>query len=113
MTHTLRTLGDILLSVGEQPEGAWLFLPKSGDWTLDSFAVVLQSQEVPPELEDDEDAGMPAFAKQNNLQCVLPVATVQDIVSSARRQKPAFTSADLFGALKFYYERDAFMVFDE
>jgi hypothetical protein len=62
---------------------------------------------VPPELEDEPDAEVPQFAKDNKLMQVVPVATLQDIVSNARAQKPSATLEELFEAFKFYFERDA------
>jgi len=112
MTRALRTLGELLLSVETQPDKAWLFLPLTGNWTLETSAVVLELEEVPPELEDKPDAGIPAFARQNMLKCILPVLALQDIVSNAREQKSRATAADLLMAFNHYYERDAFIEFE-
>ncbi len=44
---------------------------------------------------------------------VMPVATLQDIVSNAREQKRSASLMDLFAAFEFYYERDAFIEFQD
>jgi hypothetical protein len=69
----------------------------------------LESEEVPPELEDDPDAGVPEFAKRNNLIQALPVTVVQDIATNARSQKPDANLGDLLYAFLYYYKHDAFV----
>jgi len=107
----MMTLKDILLSIDDHSVLAWVYLPADKNWNLDSPGAVLESEEVPPELEDEPDAGVPEFAKQNGLIQVLPVSTVQDIASNAKAQKPGATVVDLLKAFEFYYLHDAFYKF--
>ena len=107
----MKTLKEILLSIEDHSVLAWIYLPADKNWKLDSACAVLESEEVPPELEDEPDAGIPEFAKQNGLIQVLPVSTVQDIVSNAKEQKPDATIGDLLKAFEFYYRHDAFYKF--
>jgi hypothetical protein len=72
----------------------------------------LESEEVPPDLEDEPDAGVPDFAKMNGLIRTLEVATLQDVVSNARFQRPQATLDELFNAFRFYHDRDAFIQFE-
>jgi hypothetical protein len=102
----------LLRSVLEHPddldEGAWLYLPAKEKWTLDSPSAVLRSEEVPPELEDDPEAGIPEFAKANTLMQALPIGTVKEIVNNARLQRPDVDLPTLFEAFLYFYDRDAF-----
>ena len=107
----MTTLRQILQEMDQKPSTAWLYLPVSQEWDLDSQCAILESEEVPPDLEDDPEAGIPVFAKKNGLKQVLPVATVQDIVSNARAQRPRLDIGDLLTAFLFYYKNDAFIAF--
>jgi hypothetical protein len=99
---------ETLLSIANKSSTAWVYLPDDKQWGLDSKCAVLESEEVPPELEDEPDAGIPEIAKHNKLIQVLPVTVVQDIVTNALEQKPDATVQDLFNGFLFYYKHDAF-----
>jgi hypothetical protein len=101
---------DVLASINEESPRAWVYLPKDKNWTLQSSSAVLESDEVPPELEDQPDAGVPEFAKRNGLVQVVPVTTLQDIVANAKSQSPNVSLDDLFKAFEYYYKHDAFVV---
>jgi hypothetical protein len=101
--------GDALLAIAENSPRAWVYLPADQDWSLDSKCAILESDEVPPELEDEPGAGLPEFAKRNGLMQTLPVAVVQDIVMNARAQKPDAAVDVLFRAFQYYHENDAFI----
>jgi hypothetical protein len=104
-------LKEVLRTIDTKPENAWLYLPSEGVWTLDSNSAVLESDEVPPELEDEPDAGVPDFAKRNGLRQVLPVTTVQDIIANARTQRPNATLEEILEAFEFYHDNDACIEF--
>lgn len=108
MDHTLTTLREVLTAAAGLDEAAWVYLP-AGAWTLETPAAVLRSEEVPPELEDEPDAGVPAFARERNLRQVLPVATVQEIVANFREQQRDATAEQLLKGFLFYWEHDAFI----
>ncbi|WP_461617494.1 DUF7716 domain-containing protein [Bradyrhizobium sp. 23AC] len=99
----------VIATIMNRSARAWVYLPSGRTWSLDSESATLESDEVPPELEDEPDAGIPQFAKRHDLMQVMPVTTLQDIVSNARRQKPDATLDELFAAFVFCYENDAFM----
>lgn len=107
----MNVLREILLSISDASDLAWVYLPAKGQWDLDSQCVALESEEVPPELEDEPDAGVPDFAKEHELVQVLPVSTVKEIVSNALMQKPEACVEELFQAFEFYYRHDAFIEF--
>jgi hypothetical protein len=100
---------DVLKTIGDKSLRAWVYLPKDRNWSLHSTSAVLESEEVPPEFEDEPDAGMPEFAKRTNLIRVLPVAVLQEVVSNARAQISDATFEELFRAFEYYYENDAFI----
>jgi len=101
----------ILETIMDRSTSAWVYLPSGESWSLESKSAVLESEEVPAEFDDEPDAGIPQFAKDQGFMQVMPVATLQDIVANAREQRRFATADDLFAAFKFYYEHDAFIVF--
>ena len=100
---------EALLNISNSSGTAWLYLPRDRNWSLDSECAILESEEVPPELADDPNAGVPEFARQNGLMQVLPVTVVQDIVMNARMQKALPTVDDYLKAVLYYYKHDAFI----
>jgi hypothetical protein len=111
MAASLR-LRDVLGNVDDFSELDWLYLPGDRDWKtwdLDCEAAVLRNEEVPPEHEDDSDAGVPQSAKERNLRQALPIATVQEIVANvvAQGAKPELDT--LLAAFRYYFEYDAFI----
>lgn len=104
------TLGDILNDPQVYLAG-WVFLGRGVDWDSDSEALVLELEEVSPENELDDDAGIPQFALDRQLAPKLAIADVQDIVLNARQQRPNATRAELLAAFKFYMAHDAFIEF--
>ena len=107
----MENLKQVLLAIADKSYLAWVYLPEDRNWSLDSACATLESEEVPPELEDEPDAGVPEFAKANGLIQVLPVSSVQDIVENARAQKPSASVDDFFLAFMFYFHNDAFIRF--
>ena len=101
----------VLETIMERSTRAWVYLPSKGGWNLKSESATLESDEIPPELEDSPGAGIPRLAIHHDLAQIMPVSTVQEIVSNVRAQKPIFSTEDIFRAFTFYYERDAFMRF--
>ena len=104
----LTTLGQVLREVGGQSERAWLYLPAEASWTLECRAAVLESEEIPPESEDDPIAGVPEAARQAGLVRVLPISVVGEIVANARAQVSDADDTVLLKAFLHYYDTDAF-----
>lgn len=102
-------LREVLEQLEAQDEGAWLYLPASETWRIESSCAVLRSEEVPPELEDDPEAGTPEYAKRNGLMQALPVSTIKEIVENARLQREDVDLETLFSAFLHYYDNDAFI----
>jgi hypothetical protein len=112
MNKEIVTFNEVLRTISEKSNRAWVYLPKNSNWSLNSKSAVLESDEVAPEHEDEPDAGVPELAKSNNLMQVLPVVVLQDIVSNARAQKADVTPEELFKAFDFYHKNDAFLKLD-
>ena len=108
MSETLTTLREILSGCDALDPKAWVYLP-AGEWSLNTSAAVLRSEEVPPGLENEPHAGVPQFAKEHGLRQVLPVTTVQDIVDNAHAQKRDISVNELLKAFDYYYKHDAFI----
>ncbi|WP_159887523.1 DUF7716 domain-containing protein [Paenibacillus puerhi] len=83
-----------------------LFLPVSKDWSISSYCAVLNMDD----LEDDEE--LPQFALENNLIYALNMSDVQDMVKNAKEQRPELSVFELFDAFLYYYQNDAFMLFE-
>jgi hypothetical protein len=107
----IESFQDVLETISKRSTREWVYLSSTGPWNLRSESTTLESDEVPPELEDEPDAGTPQFAVDHGLKQVVPVATLQDIVSNALEQNPDATMDDLFNAFEHYYRKDAFINF--
>ena len=102
------TLEEVLTGSGHFSDRAWVYLPRTGEWDLGTSAAVLESEEVPEEDEDLPDAGVPEFAKANDLKQVLPITAVQYIVANLQNFNPSPTAVEILSAFTFYYNTDAF-----
>jgi len=109
MDNKIQIFRNILSDIESHPSKGWLYLPVERNWNLDSKCAILESDEVPPELEDDPNAGVPDFAKQNMLVEALPITVVKDIVWNARGQRANVKLEDLLMAFQYYYKHDAFI----
>ncbi|HSX55900.1 MAG TPA: hypothetical protein VLG14_11420 [Sphingomonas sp.] len=112
MSDQIRPFREVLQAITNSSPLAWVYLPSEEKWSLDSASAILESEEVSPDQEDDDDAGVPDFAKANGFIRALPVTSLQDVVQNALAQKPDAGPSDIFAAFEFYYERDAFIRFD-
>jgi hypothetical protein len=81
-----------------------LYLPLEAVWDEGTPCAVLD-----PEAGQGPE-GTPAYAKENRLQYAVTIATLQDIVTNARLQRPDANVDDLTKAFLFYYDHDAFIV---
>ena len=112
MDGQIERLGDILDTIMDRSPNDWVYLSKDGgDWTLDTKAATLENEDYPPELENEPDAGVPEFARDNGLAPALTVPLLQDIVVNARLQRPEATLDDLLSAFRYYYDWDGFIQF--
>jgi len=108
-SESIISFKDALLGNANMYERAWVYLPSNKVWNLNSKCAILESDEVPPELEDKPYADVPVFAKHNDLMQVLPVSVLQEIITNARMQNYAISLDELFQAFQFYYKNDAFI----
>ena len=108
-TRALR-FKDVLLNIDKYSYTQWVYLPRDERWSLESRCAVLEDDEVPPEMEEEPEAGVPEFAKLNRLKRALTVTAVQDVLANARQQLPEATREVLFQAFMYYHEHDAFLV---
>jgi hypothetical protein len=108
-TETIKPFFDILAAISSCQTTAWIYLPKEKNWSLNSAAAVLYSEEVLPEMEDSPDSGIPDFAKQNGLVQAITVSGLQDIVINARSQKHDAKPEDFLRAFLYYHKHDAFI----
>jgi hypothetical protein len=112
-TEGIVNFGDVLENIDDYSPLAWIYLPNDEAWGLFSKSAVLESNEVPPEQEDDPEAGIPDIAMINNMIQVLPVTVLQDIVSNARAQNAHVNLVDLFKAFEYFRKHDAFIDFTD
>ena len=104
-----KLLSELLNNVETEDERAWLYLPSDEEWGPESRALVLESIEVPPEDEDDPEAGISPIAKELCMEQVLPIGVVQDVIANLKGQRSAPNSNEMFNALVHYHEHDAFI----
>src|SRR5262245_9272097 len=114
----IQPLRELLIEVGDvdinrEEVGGWLFLPKDKRWTLDSPAVLLELNEVPPGTENEEEVETPELAKTHQLKRILLGADIQGIIYNARQQKHDVDLNEIFSAILNYVEHDAYNDFSE
>ena len=109
MSDEIITLQKVLEHIEKYSCRYWVYLPSEDKWNIGSKAAVLESEEVPPELEDDPDAGIPVVAKANKLMEALPISVVQSIVRNAQAQVSDVSMEQLFEAFVYYYDNDAYI----
>lgn len=109
MDVAAQPFSELLVNIDRADPRAWVYLQAAIPWQPDSVSAVIESEEVPPELEDEPEAGVPDFARRNGLVRVLPVTVLQDAVRNARSQRANVSSDDLFAAFDFYRRNDAFI----
>lgn len=102
------TLGEVLSDINAHSALAWLYLPRAAQWSPETEAAILVSDEVPPDEEDEPEAGVPEYARLRGLQQVLPVTVVQDVLAFLAESKPHSTPEEKVTALTFYFDYDAF-----
>jgi hypothetical protein len=100
----LTTLGEVLGDDRAYNASHFLFLPMDEVWQLKTRCAVLA------ESGADE---LPNVAQQNGLAYALGIAAVHDVVANAREQFASASLSQLLQAFLFWYDHDAFVVFDE
>jgi len=98
-------LRDVFESIDQLDWRYALYLPRSGDWTLESECAVLD----PNQAEEGSDE--PEFARAHGLRYALTVHQLQGIVRNARAQRSTLTAHELERAFSFYLRHDAFIEF--
>ena len=111
MVDEIDTFRNVLKNIEKCSTRCWVYLPSEGKWNLESKSAVLESEEVPPEMEDGPDAGVPALAKQNRLRRALCVTDTQGAVLNAKTQVPDASDEQLFEAFMFYFDNDSYIQF--
>jgi hypothetical protein len=109
MNEKISTLEKILNDIEGFPFDYGVYLPSDEKWQLGSRAAVLEEDEVLPEEEDEPDAGVPQFAKDNKLKEALQVSMVQSIVENSKAQISNISIEKLFEAFLYYYDNDAYI----
>jgi hypothetical protein len=99
----LLPLGKALAEIERFPARHALFLPADEKWDERTLCAVLP---LPDEVDD------PPFAKEHDLTHAMDVYSVQDVVANARLQTPDPSARLLVEAFLFYFDNDAFIVFD-
>ena len=109
MADQIDSFRNVLKNIEKYSTRCWVYLPSDGNWHLESKSAVLASDEVPPEMEDEPDAGVPKLARQNRLVQALTVTDTQGIVRNAKMQVPDAGDEQLFEAFMYYFVNDSFM----
>lgn len=104
----LSTLAEILATSDRFNWSDKLYCEPVFPYTKTTKAAVLPEDYTERELEE---AGEPEFAVKNGLTYTLGMQALQDLASSARKQKPDCTTKDLIAAFNYYLDHDAFIEF--
>src|SRR5262249_16017233 len=105
MSASLTTLGRVLENVESFPWEHALYLPQGEAWSLGTRAMVLNPD------DSDADEGAPSEAQASGLVYALDLQSVRGVVDNARQQRPKATHEELLRAFLYYYDHDAFVLF--
>jgi len=84
----------------------WLWIPDGTKYLGESTpCVAVSSRELSPEEQDRQEAEL----EQSGLRYFFYKDQIADIVESLRQQKPTYSLAELFLAINFYWQSDAFI----
>jgi hypothetical protein len=97
-------LGEVITRTRQMPFEAELFLPESPIWTLDGPALLVES-----DTNLDPDSGEDINV-HNDMKHAFSIFTVEDVLENLVQQRPGADLSEMLSALRFYYERDAFIV---
>lgn len=103
MPSELRKLIDVLRQSEALSGDDIIYVQVASPWSAETLCAVIV------EDEDNRDV-LPPFAVENGLEQTLDGFQTQDVVSNAAQQKSELTDSDLINAFRFYFERDAFIV---
>jgi hypothetical protein len=85
----------------------WLYLPKE-PWSLDTEGIFIKEDKN----ADPSDPFPPAILEPCHLKEALDAAGIEDVISNAEAQLGSPSIHQLFEALLFYIENDAFIEFE-
>jgi len=104
-TYSIR---EVLENIDKMPN-SWFYMPDL-EWNLEtrgSFS--LDSRDFPPGSTDY----LPAQVASHGWKETLDTPMIEDVIANADQQLSSATVDDYFEAFKFYYENDAFKVFQK
>lgn len=103
----LITLGEAISNAERLDREAYIYLPKKVDrWAWDTGVMVLNNDEG--DWEEDE-AGIPLPARENGLEADLGVDDLRGVRDNLLQQGALLDPELLLRAVRFYYERDAYL----
>jgi hypothetical protein len=101
------SIKEVLLNIAEMPD-TWFYLPNV-TWSLDTEgAFSLDSRDFPP---DSQDYLPPQVLSEGWIE-TLEKAMIEDVISNADAQLSNPQVDDYFEAFKFFYQNDAFKLFN-
>ena len=101
------SIKEILLNIEGMPDG-WLYLPNA-EWTLETVgAFSLDSKDFPPGSTEH----LPDQVLNDGWVEVLEKSMIEDIIFDVDRQLADPDVNDYFKAFEFFYNNDAFIIFE-
>ena len=99
------TLGEVLQKAGELPWDHHLYVPRTEQLMISSPVIVLNDDEEVERSINNE----PLYTESTNVKYLLYLSAVQDVVENLQKQVNNPSIEQLFEALKYYVEKDAFI----
>jgi len=99
------TLGEVLRNAGELPWDHHLYVPKAEQLKNGSSVIILNDDEELERSDNDE----PIYTEMKNMMYLLGLSAVQDVVENLQKQTNSPSIEELFEALEYYIENNAFI----
>ena len=101
-----KPLGWWINNLANMTRDLWLWIPDNTKYLGESTpCLAVSSWELSPEEQDQQEAEL----EQSGLRCFFYKDQIEGIVENLRQQKPAYSLAELFLAINFYWQNDAFI----
>jgi hypothetical protein len=101
-----KPLSEWINSLPTMSHEAWLWIPDETIELIESTPCLsVSSCDLSPEEQEQQETAL----KQGGLRCLFSKDQIEDIADNLLQQKPSCSREDLFLALNFYWENDAFI----
>jgi hypothetical protein len=96
-------------NLADMTRDTWLWIPADTKYLGESTpCIAVSSLDLSSEEQDQQEAKL----EKSGLRCFFDNEQLEDIVVNLQQQKPTYSLAELFLAINFYWQNDAFIDID-